>query len=183
MINETIAGQMNNDAIAGSKKLFLCGFMGCGKSTIGKKLASRLDRPFVDMDNFIESKEQMSIPEIFEKYGEGHFRELERHYLEVLGQEQGGLVVATGGGALLNPENSRIAKTAGVVIFLDAPFGLCYKRIAGDPNRPLAASSDKERLHNLYNTREPIYRSHSDFTVDAQRPLKQILSDITTFLL
>ncbi len=85
--------------------VYLCGFMGCGKSHIGRQLAAALGRRFIDLDRYIVNAEGMTIPEIFDKYGEPHFRKLEAKYIREL---SGGRIVATGGGALINDERERL---------------------------------------------------------------------------
>ena len=94
------------------------------------------------MDNYIEETENMTIAEIFEKKGEQHFRMLETKAIEILSQKQ--MVIACGGGAMLNDKNAEIANKTGVVIFLDVPFNICYKRISGDSNRPLVVNNTVE---------------------------------------
>lgn len=162
--------------------LFLCGFMGCGKSTVGRKLASRLSWSFFDLDTVIVEREGMSIPEIFQKKGEPFFRELEGTVLRDTAQNaagQGtGAVVATGGGTLLHPETAALARDLGKVIFLDASFGVCYGRIEGDGNRPLVVNNTRSQLQGIYRQRREIYRAHSDFTVDANLSLKEIVSSV-----
>ena len=145
------------------KPVFLCGFMGCGKSTVGRILARNLGVKLVDLDNYIEKKEGMKIPEIFDKKGEEYFRALETSALKEF-KKLGG-VVATGGGTLLSEENGKTAKESGVVIFLDVPFEVCYGRIKDDPNRPIAYNSTKEQLEERYNTRRPLYEAHSDYKI------------------
>ncbi len=146
--------------------IFLCGFMGCGKSTVGARLAKTLDCPFVDMDAYIEEQAGMTIPEIFAQYGEPHFRDLETQAIRELAERDG--IIACGGGAMLREENAQIAAAHGVVMYLDVPFHVCYYRIA-DSDRPIVRRSTREELEALYNTREPIYRRHSTHTADASR--------------
>ena len=120
------------------RPIFLCGFMGCGKSTVGKILAKKMGCQCVDLDKYIEVTAGMSIPEIFDKYGEEHFRKLETEALAAFADIGG--VVATGGGALLSEENGKVAKRSGMVVFIDTYFNTCYGRIKNDPNRPIAYS-------------------------------------------
>ena len=127
--------------------IFLCGFMGCGKTTIGKNLAKLLGCGYCDMDELIVKKAGMSIPEIIE-----------------LGNFKG--IVSCGGGAMLNEQNGKNAAENGTVLFLDTPFEICYKRIAGDSNRPIAASRTKEQLEELYNERYPKYLKNAGMRVD-----------------
>lgn len=138
--------------------------MGCGKTHIGKKLAKALKIPFVDLDDYIVKKEKRAIPEIFASDGEAYFRKTEAECIKEL---QGGYVVATGGGALLNPETAEFAGSSGAVIFLDVSFPSCYGRIKGDKNRPLVQNNTKEQLQELFNRRRPVYAAHSKYTVRA----------------
>jgi len=152
--------------------IFLCGFMGCGKSTVGKVVADITGRAFIDLDEYIEEAASMSIPEIFEKYGEKHFRALETEALKVLGNSF--TVIATGGGALLSPQNVCIASSTGLVIFIDTPFDLCYDRIKDDPHRPIAASSTKEELKARFDERYVKYKKNSALCVSGEGTPEQI---------
>lgn len=150
---------MSNSSIS----IFLCGFMGCGKSHIGRLLAAQLDMPLVDLDRYIVNAENMSIPEIFDKFGEPHFRSLEAKYIREL---SGGNIVATGGGALINDKTAEYARESGISVYINTSFDLCYKRIKGDKNRPLVMSNTEEQLEELYNKRDVIYRRNSTFMVN-----------------
>lgn len=159
-----------------NRPVYLCGFMGCGKSTIGRLLAKKLGREFVDLDDYIEQREGMSIPQIFEQRGEKYFREVESMALSELSAAVG--VVATGGGTLLKKENGDRAKSVGTVVFIDAPFDICYERIKGDKNRPIAYNSTREQLLDRYEQRKPLYKENSDFSVNGNAAPMQIVSDI-----
>ncbi|WP_295211898.1 shikimate kinase [Ruminococcus sp.] len=150
------------------RPIFLCGFMGCGKSTVGKILAKRMGCECIDLDKYIEDEAGMSIPEIFEKQGEAHFRQLETEALAAFADIGG--VVATGGGALLSEENCEVAKRSGMVVFIDTYFATCYDRIKDDPNRPIAYNSTKEQLLERYNYRRPLYEAHSHYTISGGYP-------------
>ncbi|MBR6336280.1 MAG: shikimate kinase, partial [Ruminococcus sp.] len=115
--------------------IFLCGFMGCGKTTVGRIVAKVSGRAFIDLDEYIEEAAGITIPEIFERYGEPHFRALETEALGLLSESYS--VIATGGGALLSAQNSCIASKNGLVVFIDTPFEMCYDRICDDPHRPI----------------------------------------------
>ncbi len=143
--------------------VYLCGFMGCGKSHVGRQLAQTLKREYIDLDRVIVEREGMSIPEIFDKFGEPHFRELEAKYIQELKE---GYIVATGGGALINDSTAEFAKRSGVSIFINASFDTCYERIKGDANRPLVVNNTPEQLRELYNKRAPIYRRNSMYMVN-----------------
>ncbi len=145
-------------------KIYLCGFMGCGKSRIGRELAKKLGMRFADLDSYIVEHEGMTIPEIFEKYGEPHFRELEAKYIAEMPDSS---VVALGGGAMINEKTAETARASGRVIFLDADFETCYERIKNDSNRPLAYNNPKEKVRELYEKRRPIYAQRSDIITEA----------------
>ena len=123
--------------------VYLCGFMGCGKSHIGRLLAAELGRELVDLDKVIVDREGMSIPEIFEKFGEPHFRSLEAKYIRELG---GGYI--------------------GISVYINTPFEVCYERIKNDSNRPLVVNNTQEQLRQLYDTRSAIYRRNSMYMVN-----------------
>ncbi len=138
--------------------IYLCGFMGCGKSHIGRMLAAAMGRTFADLDRVITEGEQMSIPTIFEKYGEPYFRKLEARYIRELSD---GYIVATGGGALINDETAEYAREAGLSVYINCAFDICYRRIRGDVNRPLVMQNTYEQLKALYDKRDAIYRKNS----------------------
>ncbi len=155
--------------------IYLCGFMGCGKSHMGRLLAEKLGCTLVDLDAYIEEKENLSIPEIFERYGEAHFRSLEARYIREMPENS---IVATGGGAIINPFTAETARNTGKVIFLDADFELCYERIKGDEHRPLVMKNTKKQLNALFNNRREIYLKNSDFAVNAGRSDIEITAEI-----
>ena len=111
--------------------IVLCGFMGCGKSTVGKKLSQMTQMEFVDMDGYIEKRAGMKIPDIFEKHGEDFFRDLE-HEAAVELSQRGGYVVATGGGALTFQRNVDAFKEGGVIVLLDTPLRVLQLRLKND---------------------------------------------------
>ena len=145
--------------------VFLCGFMGCGKSTAGKLAAKKLGCGFCDTDDIIVRTLEMTIPEIFEQKGEPFFRQTEAEIVKSLCGKT--TVAACGGGAMLNPDTARAAKEAGAaVIFLDVPFETCYERIKDDTNRPIVVKSTKEELEALYNARRDVYLKHSTIRLE-----------------
>ena len=150
------------------KHLFLCGFMGSGKTTIGRAAAKLAGIAFLDLDDFIIEHAGMAIPEMFSKYGESYFRELETAALAEIAFSPDPLIVATGGGALISEQNAILCQKHGEVLFLDVPFETCYRRIFSDPNRPIASSRSKEELLALYQERRRLYRAHcSEILEDA----------------
>lgn len=148
--------------------------MGSGKSAIGRRLSFYLKLPYYDMDHEIVRNEEMSIPEIFEKYGEAHFRKIETEFLENFRDEY--CIISTGGGVAINPENRKIMRESGLVLFLDATFPDIWKRIHKDKNRPIVQRSTKEELEKLYNERRKVYKKATHITIRTEnRTLRQIV--------
>ncbi len=146
--------------------VFLIGPMGAGKSTIGRLLAERLSRPFLDMDDIIVARSGRSIPDIFACDGECAFRALEGQTLEALCRREEPAVIATGGGVVLAAPNRERIRRAGLAVWLDAPPEVVAARIAGDANRPLIAGGDAlARARELDSRRRPLYAGAADFTV------------------
>jgi len=152
---------MNSEAnLAGAnveRPIVLVGLMGVGKSTIGRRLAQRLKIPFVDADHEIEDAAGLSIPEIFDRFGESHFRDGERRVIARLidGQAK---VIATGGGAFMNPETRALILANAVSIWIDADLDVIVERVARRDNRPLLKGKNaREVLTELAKVRNPIY--------------------------
>ena len=138
------------------KQIYLLGFMGSGKSTVGELLSKELGWPFIDLDTVIEAGQGVSIREIFERSGEGFFRQLERAALtEVMKSEP--VVIALGGGTFANEANVElIRETGGTTVWLDCPVELLLERCSGMVTRPLFR--DAESLQRLLDLRVPYYR-------------------------
>jgi len=137
--------------------LILTGFMGTGKTTVGRILARRLGRPFVDMDALIEAREGRTIAAIFAEEGEGYFRRLEAALCRELAAQEG-LVIATGGGALVDPRNLAVMQASGLIVCLDGEPAALWERLAGVVDRPLLAGPDgRARLEALLATRREAY--------------------------
>ena len=150
----------------GTSRLFLIGPMGAGKTAIGKELARQLHLDFLDADQEIERRTGVDIPLIFEKEGEAGFRRREREVIAELTQ-QDALVLATGGGAVLDPANREALKSRGRVIYLQASLDAQAARTAQNRNRPLLHTEDREaKLKQLFELRRPLYESLADLTVD-----------------
>lgn len=146
--------------------IFLVGLMGAGKSTIGRRLAQELGRQFRDSDNEIENKTGVSIDVIFDIEGEQGFRRRETGMLKELVGERG-IVLATGGGAALAPENRELLRDNGLVIYLKASAERLAGRVRLDRHRPLLRSGDKlERMRELMIERDPIYQQLADVVVE-----------------
>lgn len=155
--------------VHGKKNLVLCGFMGSGKTTIGKKISKITGCPFYDTDQYLEKMEHRKISEIFETDGEDVFRTLETHYIKEL-MKLDGAIIALGGGAVLRPENVQAIKTTGLLIYLNTPLPRILKNLSYDESRPLIAgkSHEKEKkIRTIYWKRKPIYRKSADITVSS----------------
>lgn len=149
--------------------IVLCGFMGSGKTTVGRKLARLTGLEFVDLDRYIESKAGMTIPEIFAQHGEAYFRDLESQCLREVAARRG-LVLSLGGGAVLRPENVQAVKEHGLLILLDTPFFRIVKNLSYSTNRPLLDKEDKlAETRRLYQARRPIYEKAADCRVRSIR--------------
>jgi len=162
----------------GAKNLFLVGMMGAGKTTVGRLLARRLKLRFVDSDQEIESRCGVRVPLIFEIEGEAGFRERETQVLAELTALEG-IVHATGGGAVLSPENRRRLAAGGLVVYLRGQPDDLYERVRHDRNRPLLAIADPlARLRSLYAERDPLYREIADMVLDTRRQTVQGLARV-----
>ncbi|KAF1047698.1 MAG: 3-dehydroquinate synthase [Herbaspirillum frisingense] len=149
--------------------------MGAGKTTIGRALAKKLNKRFIDSDHEIEARTGASIPVIFEIEGEESFRRREAEVIRELAA-QPDIVLATGGGAVLRAENRENLKKGGTVIYLRASINQILQRTGRDKNRPLLQTADPRRkLEELSRQREPLYREVADFVVETNRPNVQFL--------
>jgi shikimate kinase len=149
--------------------LFLVGLPGAGKSTVGRQVARRLGKAFIDADNELERKLGVSIPTIFEIEGEAGFRDREEAVLAEL-TERGDIVLATGGGAVIRPINRERLKANGTVVYLHAQPELLWERTRKSRHRPLLNTADPlTRLRELYVARDSLYRSVADSIVESGR--------------
>jgi shikimate kinase len=156
--------------------LYLVGMMGAGKSTVGRLLARRLKLRFFDCDHEIERRCGVKIPLVFEIEGEAGFRAREAETVAEL-SELPGIVLATGGGAVLLEENRRRLAARGTVIYLRARPEDLYSRVRNDRNRPLLATADPlRRLRELHAERDPLYASIADVVIDTGKQTVQALA-------
>ena len=145
-------------------KIYLVGFMGSGKTTIGRELAARIDAPFFDLDELIEAAEQMTIRTLFAQRGEPYFRKRERDLLRST-RSLDSAVIATGGGTFTFDENIQFIQSEGLSVYLSAPYALLRSRIGSKEDRPLFR--DDISTHELYANRIRYYRM-SDITIDVR---------------
>ncbi len=166
--------------------LVLIGFMGVGKTTVGRKVAERLGRPFIDTDTLIEEAHSMTITEIFERCGEKFFREKEKEVVAHVSKAERA-VIATGGGAVLDPDNVALLKAGGVMIHLSLSLEKIFERIGHERTRPLLRKErSKQALETFYHSREVFYRACSDLTVDrnemdVEETVEKILGEIRSW--
>lgn len=146
--------------------VFLCGFMGCGKTTIGQLTAKKMGCAFYDTDELIVENQGMSIPEIFEKKGEPYFRQVEAEVVKSMCGKSA--VISCGGGAMINPDTARyIAEAGEKIVFLDVDFDTCYERISCDTNRPIVMNNTKEQLKAIFDERHKAYMENSTVQINA----------------
>jgi len=163
--------------------LFLVGPMGSGKTTIGRQLANLLQRDFFDSDHEIVRRTGASIPLIFDIEGEAGFREREVAAIDDLSQRQG-IVLATGGGAVLRSENRTALRGRGTVIYLYADPDQLLQRTGRDRNRPLLQTEDpKAKLESLMAERDPLYREVADIIIYTdERSVRSVVRELSTRL-
>ena len=145
--------------------IFLVGFMGCGKTTVGKLLADRLGWSFVDLDEETEAEQKISISRIFDQFGEEHFRKLETEAIRKrtrMVRSGRPMVVALGGGAFARPENLQLLEDHGVTMWLDCPLEMAQRRVESSSDRPLAR--DPQKFCELFEARQPSY-ARADYRI------------------
>ena len=161
------------------QNLFLIGPMGAGKSAVGRQLAKMLHMDFVDSDDEIESRTGVDIPFIFEKEGEEGFRKREAKVIDDLSAREG-IVLATGGGAVVNPQNRNFLGARGFVVYLFTSVDQQVARTQRGRERPMLANGDsREILEDLMAFRDPLYREIADLTVETDgRRVKAVANEI-----
>jgi shikimate kinase len=159
-------------------KLYLVGFMGAGKTTVARALARRLGWKFEDIDERIESRERKSVASIFAQHGEPYFRQLERQALGELLPERH-IVIASGGGTFVEPDNRALMLADGSVAWLDLPLTRVLERCPADGRRPLAA--DRAQMEALYQRRQLAY-AQAHVRVDANRPIQEVVERMLDWL-
>ena len=150
------------------QNIVLVGFMGCGKTTIGRELHQRLGFPLADMDHVIEERASMTISEIFANQGEAAFRDMETRLLqEFVDEGESGRIISTGGGVVGRPENRELIRRLGYVVWLDAPLKVVLDRTRRSRTRPLLQGENPEdRVRCLMEERRPLYGEVADLKLD-----------------
>lgn len=167
----------------GGRPLVLVGMMGAGKTTVGRRLASRLGRQFIDSDEEIEKAAQMTIPEIFEQRGEAEFRNGETRVISRLLKERD-IVLATGGGAFVNAETRVLVKEEAVSVWLKAELDVLFARVSRRSNRPLLQTADpRGTLEKLIADRYPIYAEADVTVLSRDVPQDSVAGDVVAAVL
>ena len=150
------------------KNIVLIGYMGCGKSTVGRKAAKAMEYTFLDTDSMIEKEEGMAISRIFEEKGETYFRNKETELIKRLISGNRGNIIATGGGLPMTEGNPELLKELGTVIYLKAEYETLLRRLSNDKVRPLLRGVNlKEKIKTMLEIRGPVYESCADLILQA----------------
>jgi|APHig6443717817_1056837.scaffolds.fasta_scaffold10722_4 shikimate kinase len=162
------------------KNIILIGFMGSGKTTVGQLLAQTLGYSFADTDQLIEAGEELTIAEIFNKNGEGYFRQLETLIMEEISETISNTVLSVGGGLPMTMNNHKYLKKTGKVVYLSVSPQTVLKRIGNDDGRPLLSGDDAtEVIYELLESRVPTYKKLADITIDTDtKSVNEIVSAI-----
>jgi shikimate kinase len=145
------------------QNLILIGFMGSGKSTVGRAVAKTMDMNFIDIDQYIEQKEKLKIKDIFEKKGEKYFRQIEEKYIREISQVED-TVISTGGGVVSSPKNMELLRKNGYVVYLDCTIDCIEERVSRRNTRPMLnnAKNLRKRIEELLGERADKYEKYSD---------------------
>ena len=166
----------------GARSVVLIGMMGAGKTSIGRRVASALGLPFLDADAEIEKAANLTIPEIFETYGEAHFREGEERVIMRL-LSDGPAVLATGGGAVMSPDTRKRGRLCGITIWLKADIAVMLERVRKKGGRPLLDGPDPEgRMRALLAEREPTYALADIVIGSREGPHQAVVSEVLAAL-
>ena len=156
--------------ISKDKNIVLIGYMGCGKSTVGRKAARAMEYTFLDTDILIEKEEGMSIAKLFEAKGEPYFREKETELIKRLISGEKGNIIATGGGLPMTEGNPELLKELGTVIYLQAESETLLQRLSNDKVRPLLKNVNlKEKIDTMLKIRGPVYEACADVVLQADK--------------
>ena len=162
--------------------IVLCGFMGCGKTTIGKMLANSLGYQFADTDEMLIAETGKTIAQIFADSGESHFRDLE-HQIVQKAAALSRCVVSTGGGVMTFERNARLLARHAAVIHIHRSFDDCYDAIRRRSNRPLSGSKSREELLRLYQSRFAAYEKHAHYTLENNASVEELVARLNQRIL
>jgi len=158
------------------KPIYLVGFMGVGKTTVGKKLSKQLNIPFLDTDEMIEQTLNMSIVNIFSTYGEEAFRQVEEETIQSLPKEN--VIVSTGGGMMSRKTIREHLKQTGIIIYLHCEFQEILSRLKGDQSRPLFLNKSKEELKKLFEERMSDYKKAHLIVDTTHHSAEEVINEI-----
>lgn len=164
--------------------IILLGFMGSGKTTVGRFLATKFNMDFVDLDDWIEKEAKMTINEIFAKFGEPYFRELEKKIVKKACQNMNNCVIATGGGVILKEENVENLHQLGILVWLKVSADKVYERTKNTSCRPLLNCSDPvKKIEELLSFRTPYYTKAADYIVETSHlTIEEVATKINEYL-
>jgi shikimate kinase len=163
------------------KPIFFIGFMGVGKTTIGKRLGEVLNLPVIDLDHYIENKEKKTIRDIFHQHGETYFRDLESKVLLELESEKA--IVTTGGGVVERKANRDFLRQNDSVFHLTCSFDALWERLEGDEDRPLVQHNSRDSLMCLFERRLPLYESGSSVTIHTEnKSVEEVVQSLLPYL-
>lgn len=159
--------------------IILIGFMGCGKSSIGRHMSENYQYTLIDTDSYIEKQQKCTISEVFEKNGEEYFRQLETQcLLDLINTSDDKMIIAVGGGLPMREENRELLHKLGKVVYLRAAIDTLEKRLKGDTTRPLIQGGElRQKIENLFNLRQDTYEELADLIVDTDRRSYQQITE------
>lgn len=160
--------------------IVIIGFMGSGKTRVGKQLAKDLGLPFIDLEKIITKKMNLSAREIFERFGEPYYRALETLALKQLIQDKNRKVISLGAGLPLQEQNEKYLKQLGTIIYLKGSFATLKKRLEGSRKDPLLDGEDRdEKIKKLLKQRDPVYDKFADIkVVTGEKPFEELIKEI-----
>lgn len=158
-----------------SFNIVLCGFMGSGKTTVGKRLSIQTGLNFIDTDRYIEKKSGLTVSEIFGIYGESYFRKLEKDCIRTISASSPN-IISTGGGMILNLQNVFCLKQTGKIFYLDTPINVITDRLSSEYSRPLL--KNESSIKKIFDERKERYFSAADFIINADQSVDEVCKDI-----